>query len=674
MVAREQSLSSILQQELEDAYRPDNEASFELALAYYDGETGDVKPGWSDLVSTDVRDAIEGTVSEIMGAIGDEPLAWFAPLNQDEDDQAEKETWIVQHELFSRNRGRQIIESALRDALLCRYGVVKVWMDERTDTKTKTYENIPPESLSALSSVEEPSTAIIEEVVDNKDGTITAVVRYELMARDLKVQSIAPEDFRWSTDLTSNWLSDARFLAERVYYTRAQLKTLGVDDSVADRVQAQMSNTSVALKRRGNLSNNNTAARKQDQLIECWWCWLRNEDESRKRILFAQPGTILLEAEDFKFHPYAGGVVTTRPHRFDGVSLFDRMQQLQTAKTYMLRQLATQAHQASKMRLAVRDRGANPEDVVSDDLNPVIRTNGAPSDNILPLPIVDVTTQLLNTMQYLDKSRREQGGASIDMASPEMQVAQQSAHATEREFSYRELQSEQLLRTLGETLIRSMYLLAHCTLREYSPGVINARQDNKWIAEDPQKWPYRSRVVLELGATLGTKTRRLQALSQLKQEQMMIFSGGGGGIMVTLDNIYQAQIQWMRTAGILNPEKYYQDPASPQAQQSAQSQQQQQAQAQQAMQAQQQQAMQLQMTMLGIEDFKAKSKAENDRLSAQLDAMNNKMQIQEKYFADLITLITAKTEETDEVDQLIEGGEAAAGLSGSAETGESPLQ
>ena len=661
----EQDIAAVCEQELLLAYNTDLSSSRSEALSYYNAVPGEVKPGWSDLVSTDVRDAVESSVAEIMSAIGDDPLAWFAPLTADDDEQAEKETWLVQHSLFSQNRGREALEQAIRDSVLQRYGIIKIWMDERTKNTTKTFMGVTSDAIPMLAQVEAPSTAEITKMdAGEEDGTFDVTVSYKMLARDMRVIALAPEDFAWSKDLRTCWLNDARFLAERAYYTRTQLVTMGVSQEMADKAPTSWGSTTEDLERRGNDSNTQPAARREDDPIECYWCWLRNEDESRERVLFCRPGMVLLEAETYPFHPYAGGVAVIRPHRFDGISLADRLGDLQDTKTELLRQLATQAKQGSKGRFAMRNRGADPDTIKNEALNPIIVTNGAPSDNIMPLPMVDVTSQLLSALQWLDGVRREQGGASIDMTRPEINAAYMTAHAAEREFSFREMQAEHMLRTIGETIVRSMYLLAHATLREYSPGSISTSDKEKnWISQDPQQWPQRTRVVLEMGATLGTRQRRMSALGALMQDQMQVFSGGGQGIMVTLDNLYQARINWARAAGLLNGERYWQDPASQEAQKTAQAQQQ--AQAQQAQQAEQMAKMQMQMqhALIQIEQQKI---AVNEQKNA-IDALDNKQQVQKDYFAELVKLVNievtkpgAKNDDTiDTAESIAEARTAA---------------
>lgn len=604
------SIEQILSEELDNASSTEINQNLALALRYYDAETGDVAAGMSDLVSPDVRDAIESSMAEIMGAMTtDEPLAVFDPKSPEDVPMAEFETLAVHRQIMGRNRGSVIIETAVRDAMLQRYGVIRV------------------------------------------DGDDEGIF----------LEAVAPENFVWSSDLASPWLNEARFFAERKFYTRAQLVQEDVSRKKAYDAPTGQPTDDASLVRHTD-EYMAQAARDEDEIVECWECYLRNNDKGGyDSYLFVDP-SMVLEREWYEFQPYATGVVTIRPHRFDGVSVFDKLQQIQTAKTYMLRQLATQTKLASQSRLAIRDRGVNPEDLQSDALNPVIRCKGSPAEELLPLPIQDVTSQLLATLQWMDGVRREDGGASIDMTSPQMQVANESAHAAERRFSVKELQTQLMLKTIGETLIRSLYLLVHATMKQ-KLGFVTIKSGSEYYQGDPSQFPQRTDVQVDMGATLGVRQRRLGALANIIQQQNMVLTTGGSGILVTPQNLYQAQIAFGKLSGINQSELFWTDPRSPEAQQAAQMQ-------AQAQQAQQQAAMQVQeesiQAAMAIEKYKGENalvkqhmvgeqNREIERLKAEVDyfkaiidakATNKELDIQEAQL--ILSAAQNKTETADE--------------------------
>lgn len=598
-----EDLATILGEELSNAANSELQGIQALALAYYDAETGTVGEGMSDLVSPDVRDAIESVMAEIMSAINpDDPMCVFEPETPGDADMASLETRAVHDQIFGRNRGYIILETAIRDAILQRYGIIRVGGDEKA----------------------------------------------------VELAAVAPENFVWSSDLTTPFLADARFHAERVYHTRAQLRDIHA--RYIEELPENAPTDEGTLQRYSDMIQfMHAAARDEDELIECWYCYLRNNDKGGFDChLFVDPSHVI-KSYYVPHAIYATGVSTIRPHRFDGVSVFDKLQQIQTTKTYMLRQLANQTKLASQQRLAVRDKAVNPDDLVSDALNPVIRTKGLPAEDMMPLPIQDVTSQLLSTLQWMDGIRREDGGASIDMTSPQMQVANQSAHAAERMYSVKEMQTNLMLKTIGETLVRSLYLLVHAKMRDIVREV-TVRTDEGYFSGMPAKFPERNNVVIDMGTTLGVRQRRLGAVSEIILHQNNALQTGGSGILVTPKNIFNAQMAYAKLSGLDNAELFWTDPESQEAQQSA------------AMQAQAAQAdrslevdavkeiekykgeIQLHLQdMKGQQDRdKAEQQAEIDYLKIILDAQakGKELDIQEAQL--MLSAVQGETETADE--------------------------
>src|SRR5215470_13205795 len=104
------------------------------ALDYYLGDMEQDMPapeGRSRAVSTDVADTIEGLMPSLMDIFcsGDEVVR-FEPVGPEDVAAAEQETDYVNHVFMQQNPGFLVLYSFIKDALLSKVGVVKVWWDE----------------------------------------------------------------------------------------------------------------------------------------------------------------------------------------------------------------------------------------------------------------------------------------------------------------------------------------------------------------------------------------------------------------------------------------------------------------------------------------------------------------------------------------------------------------
>ena len=105
------------------------------ALDYYMGDMTQDMPapdGRSKAVSTDVADTIEGMMPQLMDIFvsGDEVVR-FEPVGPEDVQGAEQETDYVNHVFMQQNPGFLVLYSMIKDALLSKVGIVKVWWETK---------------------------------------------------------------------------------------------------------------------------------------------------------------------------------------------------------------------------------------------------------------------------------------------------------------------------------------------------------------------------------------------------------------------------------------------------------------------------------------------------------------------------------------------------------------
>jgi hypothetical protein len=113
------------------------------AMDYYLGDMDkDMPPqdGRSRAVSTDVADTIEGLMPSLMDIFaGSDEVVRFEPVGPEDEAAAQQETDYVNHVFMQQNPGFMILYSFIKDALLSKVGIVKVWWEEREEESRETY-------------------------------------------------------------------------------------------------------------------------------------------------------------------------------------------------------------------------------------------------------------------------------------------------------------------------------------------------------------------------------------------------------------------------------------------------------------------------------------------------------------------------------------------------------
>jgi len=124
------------------------------AMEYYLGDMSQDMPavdGRSSAVSTDVADTIEGLMPALMDIFaGSDEVVRFEPVGPEDEEAAQQETDYVNHVFMQQNPGFMTLYSFVKDALLSKVGIVKVWWEEREEEERETYYDLTEEQFQML--------------------------------------------------------------------------------------------------------------------------------------------------------------------------------------------------------------------------------------------------------------------------------------------------------------------------------------------------------------------------------------------------------------------------------------------------------------------------------------------------------------------------------------------
>jgi hypothetical protein len=124
------------------------------AMDYYLGDMAKDMPkpeGRSGAVSSDVADTIEGLMPQLMEIFyGGDEVVMFDPVGPEDEEAAQQETDYVNHVFTQKNQGFLILYSFIKDALLSKNGIVKVWWEKKEEESKETYYDLTDEQLGML--------------------------------------------------------------------------------------------------------------------------------------------------------------------------------------------------------------------------------------------------------------------------------------------------------------------------------------------------------------------------------------------------------------------------------------------------------------------------------------------------------------------------------------------
>lgn len=144
------------------------------AMRYYLGDMSADMPaqdGRSKTVSMDVADTVEGLMPSLMDIFaGSDEVVRFEPVGPEDEEAAQQETDYVNHVFMQQNPGFMTLYSFIKDALLQKVGIVKVWWEESEREERETYYDLSEEQYQALAYAVQMSDGAMKIIEHTTNG------------------------------------------------------------------------------------------------------------------------------------------------------------------------------------------------------------------------------------------------------------------------------------------------------------------------------------------------------------------------------------------------------------------------------------------------------------------------------------------------------------------------
>lgn len=589
------------------------------AMQYYLGlATGDLTPpeveGRSAVVSPDVRNTIESMLPQLMVKFaGSEKVVEFEPNKPGDEQKAEQATDYLNYVFHVKNNGEGITYNWMKDALLSKNGIIKVWWDDRHEQKREEYKNLSEVELSELMDddeieiTEQKSYPDEEDIEKRQDAikqltqqlqqamqaaqmgdpqAVQAVQQMQqqmaqieaappVMAFDVtckrtqqcgqvRIDNVPPEEFLISRKAKS--IEDASFVAHRVMRTMSDLKSMGYKN--VDQISGDDQATSLNMERMERLSFDDELAYMQadvvsspDESQRVVWvteCYIRCDydgdgiSELRK---VTRAGNQILDNEVVDLCPFVSITPVPMPHKFFGLSVADLALESQKIKTNILRGMLDNMYLDINGRYFAVDGQVNLDDLLTSRPGGVVRMKQAGMAGRLDQGRGDpqVGMAMMETMQgFLEDSTgwtRYNQGQDGDSLNS-------TATGVNIITNRADMRLDLIARNFAEGF-RDLFRLMLKLVSQYSEkeDVIRLRGD--WVPIDPREWRNGFTATINVGLGTGNKDQQIMHLSSLLQQQQFGLQIG----TANPENVYQAQQEMTKAMGFKSGDKFFTDPA-----------------------------------------------------------------------------------------------------------------
>jgi hypothetical protein len=635
----------IVNAELENAPVNNN---LETPLAYYLGEpNGTEVEGKSSLMSLDVADAIEWIMPQIMKSFTQtNEIVIFDPCGPEDERQAELESEYVYNILMKKNTGFISIHQFVKDALLQRNGILKVYYESNDQVTKEAYTGLTEQQLQMLLSDKTVELLSMEQIIDvdpvyGQQVLFNVKIQITIKKPKIRVMPVPPEEFRVNSSHNSIDLTDARFTAHITQKTVSQLREDGVSEDILDELSTGFINQSdYRFQLQGENSTVNegwTKANDAMRLIQVAECYLYIDidgDGIAEYVKVTCAGndtfSTFISMDEMTESPWISATAILMSHKFQGLSIFDRLKEIQDNKTALVRNIQDNIYLQNNQRMGVLTGQVNMDDLLVSRPGGVVRMSRP--DAIFPIITPKIGIESFEFMRYLDEVRAGRSGVSAEgSATPQNIGDRVGSQGVERLMTAKEELVGLIVRVFAETGIKPLCLKIRDLARRHVDTIENFKFRGEWVQVNPAQWNERSESTVRVGTGSGDTTAKLAAINQVIQMQTQALQMPGQAI-VDPTKIYTALNDFCKFSGLNGADKYFIDPSSDTGKQKQmQSDQQMQGEKQKA--DQQNMAMvQMQVKLADAEMLKAQAAQENVMLKGQVEKAKHQREMDKQTY------------------------------------------
>lgn len=595
-------------------------AQRQKAMAYYLGKpTNDLTPpeieGRSSVVSPDVRNTIEAMLPQLMVKFaGGDNVVEFEATKPGEELKAQQATDYVNYVYHVKNPGERITYTWLKDALLSKNGIVKVWWDDRSEQKREEYEGLDEWELAQIMDddeveVTEQKAYPDEEDIEQRQKAVEQLTKQLTQAQQaaqqnpqaaqavqqlqqqidginakpqkllfditcvrtkdvaqVRVENVPPEEFLISRKAKD--MQSAPFVGHRIQRTISELKSQGYKN--LDNIAGDENANALNLERIERLGYDDELAYLQsdtsnnlDDSARVIWvteCYIRVDfdgdgiAELRKVV---RAGNQILENEVVDMVPFVDLTPVPMPHKFFGLSVADLAMEGQKINTALLRGVLDNTYLQINGRYFAVEGQVNLDDLLTSRPGGIVRVKQAGAAGRLDQGAGD--SQLgMGMLEYMKQFQEDSTGWSRNSAGTDTNALNSPISATQATIvtNKADMRLDLIARNMAEGF-RQLFrmILKLCSQKVQKEQVVKLR--GEWVECNPRDWRNGFECSINVGLGTGNKDQQVAHMMALLAQQQFGLQVG----TATPQNVFESQKELVRALGYKSADKFFTDPS-----------------------------------------------------------------------------------------------------------------
>lgn len=576
------------------------------AIGYHEGELGvRVRDGWDYYYKLLPKPIVEGSSKQIMPVVwttvngvlseltstftSGEDVVRFAALDAQDGVAAMAATKMVNKVFLHENDGYQSLHDTMKECLIARNGFMKHYWDKQKKVLVEEFDDLTKEQVDVyLASVDgDILEAEIEEtksVILNKDLTEKKVKKLK------KEKDTKPEDVKYSGKVTyakthegvkvcyvpfeemvieptARSINDANYIAHRVRKTKNELKQMGFDPDLVDRLPVVSSDIEagvIANSRINNLSplNVSDVIFAGDELADKLWLhenYLKTSIPDGREVIL-QVFTVhenILEINQVNEFPFTTFTPFPIPGSLWGESVYDVTKDLQDLGTTVLRGIIDNVMNANFRRYIAIKGQYNRESLLNNRPGAIIEQMAAGSVDVFPYH--QLPQGLDSLMQYVNDQKEERTGVSkVGQGLDPAVFKNDNSTATVQMVMTAALNRVRMVaRNIAHGGMTDLMLSIYNLIRQNGKEPITVETAQGLLQIDPRQLPERTRMNVAVAIGPAERAERAQKLQALMMALTQIPQMQG---FLQPNNAYYLATQLFESAGIMDVENFLTPP------------------------------------------------------------------------------------------------------------------
>jgi hypothetical protein len=368
------------------------------------------------------------------------------------------------------------------------------------------------------------------------------------------------------------------------------------------------------------------------EISECFMKMDIDEDGIAERVKVTVAGgnnpTHILSVEPLDSNPFISSTAILMSHKLFGLSIYDRLKQIQEQKTSLWRNILDNMYLQNNQRTIVIESQVNMDDLLVSRPGGIIRAK-APGA-VTPYVTPPLGQDAYKMMDYLDQVRAGRAGVSPEGAITDNMIGDRvGSQGVAQMMSQKEELVGLMVRVIAETGIKPLCYKIRNEARKNQKSVSHYIFRGQWAQVDPSTWVERSHTTVRVGTGSGNRKEQLQTIQQIMAFQEKIMMNPSQSL-ITEEQVFNAANDFAKFAGMPSVRKYLLDPKSPQGQQNKKAVSEANAASQEAEQKEKQVMAEATAKVAEAEAQKARVAEMNAQLKSEIDFQKNQLTLQKQ--------------------------------------------